>query len=80
MSLLSSADHVNPFGNARNDAIIFGFPSGSGKEYSTALVPTFREHQYARYPPLWENAGTPCQAHFGLIGICLVSSVSVDRR
>ena len=38
MSFLSSADHVNPFGKARNDEIIFGCPSGSGKEYSNGLV------------------------------------------
>src|SRR5271170_7356431 len=80
MSLLSSADHVSPFGKARNDAIIFGFPFGSDAEYSPASSFTFRTHQYARYSPSWENAGTPCLLHFGLFGICLVSNVSVERR
>src|SRR5215831_5250006 len=79
MSFLSSADHVNPFGLTRNGTTIFGFPSGSGKEYSAASS-SLRKHPYARYLPLWENAGRASVTHIGLTGIRLVSNVSVERR
>src|SRR6516225_8475991 len=79
MSALSSADHVNPVGSTRNGTIIFGFPSGSGKKYS-ADSSSLREHPYARYSPLWENAGRASATHIELIGIRLVSNVSVERR
>src|SRR5262245_32465953 len=79
MSSLSSADQADPSGNFRIDAIIFDFPSGSDEEYGSASS-KFRKHQYARYSPLWENAGCPWPRHFASFGIRLVSSVSAERR
>src|SRR5580704_15332689 len=79
MSCASSANHVSPTGNPRIGAIIRGFPTGRGKEYSPAWY-SFRKHQYARYLPSWEKAGKPSLTHIGPIGMCLLSIVSVERR
>ena len=62
MSFLSSADQVNPSGESRNGKS-FSAPHPERVGNTERLRPV-REHQYARYSPLWENAGrTSFEAH-----------------